>query len=1262
MKVLFTILTIVIAFAQIQAQQASRQLFEGKTMSDQQREIPTRNAAYFDFELSAFTKQAKGIHGRQTSTIFLPLPDGRLEEFEFQESVVMAPALAAKYPNIKTYAGVSTKNGNSTVRFDVSPRGFHAIIFSPQGTVYIDPVNRQYTRDYQSYYKRDFLAGHKEAFQEMQLFDKDNPAANEVKLSQARGNSSRPSGTTLRTYRLAVTATGEYTTFHGGTVEGALAAIVTTINRINGIFEREVSVSMVLVDNNDELIFTDAATDGFSNNDAEAFIDEVQLKIDANIGDANYDIGHGVSTGGGGLAGTGPCISGNKAKGITGSAQPIGDPFDVDYVAHEIGHQFGADHTFNGSSGSCDGNRAASAAYEPGSGTTIMSYAGICSGQNVQTLVDAYFHTKSFDQMITYTTVNQGSSCGVVTSTNNNAPVVDAGESGFTIPANTPFRLEGSATDPDGDDLTYSWEQFDLGPAGVPTAPVDNAPLFRSFTPVDASYRVFPQISDLVNNDQTMGEILPSYSRDMTFRLTARDNKAGGGGVDYDQMSFEVTDTAGPFVVSFPNTNQTIDALSTQTITWEVANTKVAPVSCQAVNVLLSTDGGLTYPTTLLSNTDNDGQAVVLVPSILTSQARIKVEAADNIFFDISDVDFSIGAPTGDDFSIFADTEALNVCSPDDAELNIQVSEIGDFTTPVTLSVAGLPTGYNAVFDTNPVVPGNNVSLIISNTASESGTFNLEVIGTASGIDHGQDVDLIVIDGSPDQVNLQAPSDGVVGVLLTPVLSWVALGGDHTYQVQVSTDIDFVNIVEDKTVVNVDQYLVSKKLDGSTQFFWRVRGINFCSEGAFSEVNSFNTIESACEDANYTGGAIQISASGTPTISSTITMVNDGWINDVNVKNINGLHTYVEDLVVTLISPAGTEVILFAGICGSLDDFDLSLDDDADLSVISCPPTTQGVYQPQEPLAAFNQERSQGVWTLRIDDLVQFDGGQLDGWMLEVCTNQTIENTPTALVATVNSTSAIQLDWVDNALTESGYRIYRSKTGEEFMEISDLGVDTESYLDTGLDANTMYSYRVSAYNSGGDSDFALAEATTFEAPPLAPVNLTAENTVTEITLRWGDAADNEDELVIERSTGEAGFDVISTLIPDLSTYVDTDVVYGVLYTYRVYARNAAGDSDFSNEVVSGLVTGLTSKELMEQVKIYPNPNQGDFQLSLTNQQTGPHHIQILNLVGKILADVRLEKSSTVMTYSFHLSDQPKGIYLIRISNENELITQRIMKF
>ena len=585
----------------------------------------------------------EGFEASQTAEVLLPLPlpDGTYGHFIIEESPVMEPGLALKYPEIMTLRALGVDDPTAYARLSWSPSGFQAIILSGSDTVYIDPYSRGNIDYYISYYKKDYGNIWGKEFNEGVIENGDYLPSES--LSNTGG-----SGPILRTYRLAMAATGEYTTYHGGSVAQALAAIVTTMNRVNAIYERELSITMDLIANNDQIIYTDAATDPYTNNNGSIMLSQNQTNLANVIGNANYDIGHVFSTGGGGVAWLAAvCNDSIKARGVTGSSNPVGDAFDVDYVAHEIGHQFAANHTFNASeSGACSGgNRNGPTAYEPGSASTILGYAGICSTQDLQPHSDDYFHGINYDEIIDFVTNGGGNSCGTTSSTRNDAPVVEAGLD-YIIPKETPFSLTGSAVDPNSDALTYGWEEFDIGAPwtgiGMPNSDSDGneRPIFRSYLPVTDSMRTYPSLANILDGSNfNIGESLPTIDRTMEFRLTVRDNR---GGVDNDSMNVIVEDAAGPFAVTAPNTAVNWQGLSEESVMWDVANTNAAPVSCANVNILLSNDGGNTFPYTLANDTPNDGTESFSVPNMETNNARVKVLCADNIFFDIGDQDFTI--------------------------------------------------------------------------------------------------------------------------------------------------------------------------------------------------------------------------------------------------------------------------------------------------------------------------------------------------------------------------------------------------------------------------------------------------------------------------------------------------------------------------------------------------------------------------------------------------------------------------------------------
>lgn len=649
--------------------------------------------------------------------INLPTPSGKFARFNIVSSPIMAPELAAQFPEIQTFSGQGIDDPAATLRFDVTPVGFHAQVLSPSGAYYIDPFWHLDNSAYISYYKSDLMRTADRVFVEGEILvpnaadsapagagdvsahahgggdgnghgsgcqcpicsamaqvlqctvglpGKTNPSIAEsgallsvlekVELDSSTWQTNKApdgptlsrAGTQLKVYDLANAATAEYTAFHGGTVALGQAAIVTAVNRVTGIYENELSVRLVLVANNSALVYTNASTDPYNNTSPSQLLSQNQSNIDTVIGNANYDIGHVFSTGGGGLAGLGVVgVTGQKARGETGLGAPIADAFYVDYVAHEMGHQFGGNHTFNSSTGSCSGNRSASAAYEPGSGSTIQAYAGICGADNLQPNSDPYFHSISFDEMISYISQGAGLNAATIVNTGNSVPRVNAGPD-YVIPAQTPFVLRAAGADNNvGDVPTYNWEQRDLGAStSLTTADNGSSPLFRSFNPTISGDRTFPRLTELLNNTTAVGEKLPTAARTMDFRATARDNRSGGGAVNTDDMIVTVVNTGSAFAVTSPNTAVTWPAGSSQDVTWDVAGTTAAPINTTNVNIWLSTNGGLTFSILLAANVANDGTETVVMPNIASTQARIKVEPTNSIYFDVSNANFTISSGT----------------------------------------------------------------------------------------------------------------------------------------------------------------------------------------------------------------------------------------------------------------------------------------------------------------------------------------------------------------------------------------------------------------------------------------------------------------------------------------------------------------------------------------------------------------------------------------------------------------------------------------
>lgn len=782
-------------------------------------------SAYKIFRLNevSFTNDIRNVPseknvspGQSSFIISIPNDIGQIERYRVVEAPVMDPVLSAKYPDIRSYAGQGIDEPSSNIRFDVSRRGFHAMITSAvRPTIYIDPLN--YTELYVVFSRKDVMD-----------FQRNFSCGTDVNVpSDALPELANRLGADdgkLRTYRLALACTGEYAQYFLNGTETTdaerkgkvLAAMNTMMTRTNQIYERDFGVRMVLISNNDAIIYLNAATDPWTNE----YNAKTQQTIDAVIGNANYDIGHLVHQGSNnGNAGCIACVckTGSKGSAFTSYSTPEGDFFIVDYTTHEMGHQFGGNHTFTFS------NEGTAVQVEPGSGSTIMGYAGITGATNdVQPHSDDYFHSKTIEQVSVYIKGATGGGCAVVTTTGNTAPVVNAGAD-YTIPKSTPFAITGSASDVDASNvLQYCWEQIDnrgTGSSVVPSATATAGPAFRSYNYTTSITRTVPQLQYILSGANTYKwEVLPSVARTLNFRFTTRDNNVGGGNNNTDDILITVS-TSGPFTVTAPNTAVTWGAGTSQTVTWSVNSTNIAPVNCANVKISLSTDGGLTFPTVIAESTPNDGTELITVPSVNSTTARIKIEGVGNIFFDICNTNFTIngtppacGTATGLTASSITNTTATVSWSTVTSALNYDVEYkastastwIVAATTATSANLSGLTQGV--LYDWR--VRANCSGGTGAYAASQFTTTSPATCGTVTGL-----------------LSSSITSTGAT-------VSWATLSGAINYDVdyKAASAPTWINSITGTTFTS----RAISGLTASTTYDWRVRANCTEATGAYT--------------------------------------------------------------------------------------------------------------------------------------------------------------------------------------------------------------------------------------------------------------------------------------------------------------------------------------------------------------------------------------------------------------------------------------------
>ncbi|WP_341200522.1 reprolysin-like metallopeptidase [Croceibacter atlanticus] len=927
--------------------------------------------------------------GTPNNIISVPTTKGNYETFGVLDTQTLHPELQLKFPNIRSYVGQSFDNPGNYIRFSVTNSGFHATITRPgQSTIYIDP----YTSDKSVYmvYERQNLVNL--SVGEFSC-ETDNSFAEVDKGAYPSNTLKATDDTTIRVYELALSCTGEYAQVFAGTGDEAtqkanvMSEMVVAMTRVNGIYEKEMGITYEIIANNDLIIYLDPDTDPWD----DEYNDQTQETIDMVIGDENYDIGHNFNTSGGGNAGCIGCVcnTGNKGSGYTGLPNPTGDPFYVDYVAHEIGHQIGGYHTHNGT-GTClkSGNNTE---VEPGSGSSIMGYAGICPGQNIQNQSDDYFNYVNIRDISANIQAGVSSTCPDIinTSSINSAPTADAGAD-YIIPINTAFQLTGVGEDPDSENvLTYTWEQNDNEEMQSPLLPVPFStagPMFRSRRGTTEPFRYFPQLSDILDNNLTpTWEVIPSSQRDFEFALTVRDNVLYAGQTADDLMTLSTTALAGPFVVSSQNNATTWVQGDTETISWDVAGTSGAQVNCQIVNILFSAAGDFSDTVVLALNTANDGDEDITVPPTLTTTGRLMVKAADNVFLDVNDSAITIEEAVEATFFLTANELEKDACSNVGTEtFTFTYTPSSSFTETVTYSATGLPTGATATFspETSSTATETVTMTVSGFENASSGDYVITYQGDSGSLSKTQDATISLIGTNFDTPSLSAPANNSENQSTSPQYMWSedSTGASESYTIEVSTNETFTNIIETATV-ETTMYNSSIALNESTNYYWRVKPFNDCGDGAFTNANQFTTGVSTCNSEENTTATPTLSML---TVTSTITIDDDISISDLNVS-IDLEHTYVSDLTLELESPSGTSIILIGGACGEEDDILATFDDSGSINTCSGTPTVNGTIRPQDALSAFNNESAQGTWTLSISDSFVGDDGTLNSWSIEYC-------------------------------------------------------------------------------------------------------------------------------------------------------------------------------------------------------------------------------------------------------------------------------------
>jgi subtilisin-like proprotein convertase family protein len=1175
-----------------------------KLRSESDREIiPSRYSTFkldnqeIEKYLSLAPRQYSEDFLGKGKNIVLPMPNGKMEEFLVWNAPVMEEGLALSYPTIQTYKGYSLKDKSITVRFSTGPNGFHAAVRTEEGMVYIDPYSKGNTEYYNVYYTNDHID---ESLRNKVICGTDETTFENQKLPKW-GKRNFPDGKMeLRKYRLALACTGEWGAVRG-TTEKALSDMVTFVERANIVFEAELALTLVIIENNDKLIQLVGSSDPYTNPEQGLEILRQNTGIiNQRVGFGNYEIGHvfSICYDVGGVAGGTICTSG-KGAGVTCHNNSSISNGIVLVFNHEVGHQMTASHTFN----NCPGNeeQGTSTGFEPGSGSTIMAYPGACGSSNLGAPRDNYYHVNSLDQILSYTNTegSEAYACAEKVDINNFVPVIEMPyQDGFFIPKSTPFYLKSTATDANGDKLTYNWDQFDGQGSSPLGSPSGNAPIFRSIKPTENAARYFPNVSRILSGEFTnKQELLPTYGRDLTFRFVVRDNNPLGSAAVWEEVKFKVAPgNVGPFLLTFPINEQKLLVGEKLKVKWDVANTDISPVNCKKVDIYVALNNSLEFDSDnvilVAGGVPNDGEEFIIVPNTPTTRARIVVKATDNIFFTTGLINSRIDLPTVPSFIMDVKEPSRTVCLPDKLNFEFTTTGFAGLADSIKFEVvSGLPLGSKASFRSNSIFPGSTNMLDIDLT-DVAGTADHEVIirSLVPGIDTLDRILRLSLTGTDvNEVPLLTPANGISGVGPTQKYNWLGKTDATNYEIQVATSPSFDT---DKVVANyaTNELFFNSNifLEKSTVHFWRVRASNDCRIGEWSEIFAFNTESLNCEVSKSGNLSINISQSGNPTVETELFVNSEGSISDLNVDNIRASHQWSSDIVAYLTSPSGKQALLWSRKCSTGSGINLGLDDQSN-EFFQCPIGTGKIYRPESSLSVFNGDQMKGVWTLRLEDKVSGNGGRLLNFDLELCANITL-NPP---VLKKNETLQVQ--------------------AKSTREISNDLLFCEDPDNSALEL---------IYTLVSKPAFGLLVS---NGIPMEAGQTFSQEDLNKAKVQYIHTADNiqNDGFKFIVSDGKGGWINITNF-------------------------------DIEVEAIPSS-TNETMK--VERILVYPNPANDFINIKVIDKEMSVNKCSLLDISGKEIMFTSTEDG----TLTFDLALVPNGVYTIRIITDNQIITKKVVK-